>query len=179
MRPPRRPTSGRPLHPRRADVQARGRIPLRVGPPQWWSRRADRILDEAVHAHRGTFDRFSRLPRPSVCFVATAPKHGRVHEDGSKRIAKVVGDDTEEVVARLDASRRAWARRNSRFCVSSSTWRTRRLANSAFGTSLSALLVMTPLHTRYSWLYGDETRRLEGGLRDVSPARSAGKQILP
>ncbi len=63
------------------------------------------VLDEVIHSGRGTLDHFGGLPRSALRFCSAALKETRLHRDGTERISKVMGDETEHLipdVGRLD-----------------------------------------------------------------------------
>src|SRR5690606_4151992 len=64
----------------------------------------EEILDEAVHVARRALDRIGRSSRSALGLEAARPKELRLHDDAVQRIAEIVSDDAEHVIASLDGS---------------------------------------------------------------------------
>ena len=69
---------------------------MRVTSRRSWMRRFMRVAARSITS-AGSRDRALRRR-------AAAPQQRRLHEDGAERVAQVVGDDAEHVVARLDGA---------------------------------------------------------------------------
>ena len=65
----------------------------------------EEILDEAIHARRRSSDSLGRLARPWV-FLARPVQRLRLQRDAAERIAKIVGDDAQDLVAGADGALR-------------------------------------------------------------------------
>ena len=67
------------------------------------ARDVEEILDEAIHARRRAFDRLAGLARLCVTLGHVLQKL-RLQRDAAERIAKIVGDDAQYVVAGADGA---------------------------------------------------------------------------